>query len=71
MASEAEILAARRQRAERLRERGVELFPARVHEGQYPMLRRRRGVNARENEDVAVEALRVIPGLLRFGRALC
>ena len=30
MASEAEILAARRQRAERLRERGVELFPARV-----------------------------------------
>jgi lysyl-tRNA synthetase class 2 len=30
VASEAEILAARRQRAERLRERGVELFPARV-----------------------------------------
>ena len=30
MATESEILAARRQRAERLRERGVDLFPARV-----------------------------------------
>ena len=30
MATESEILAARRQRAEQLRERGVELFPARV-----------------------------------------
>ena len=30
MATEAEILAARRRRAEKLREAGVELFPARL-----------------------------------------
>ena len=37
MATEHEILASRRARAERLRERGVELFPARVPRDRTPI----------------------------------
>ena len=74
MATEAEILAARRAHAERLREHGVELFPARVprpldripellaHHGKTP-------ADALERDAPAVSVAGRILGLRSFGKA--
>ena len=74
MATEAEILAARRRRAERLREEGVELFPARVPRPLDPIpdvVARFREASAEELESqrpASCVAGRII-GLRSFGKA--
>ena len=74
MATESEILAARRERARALRERGTDLFPARVPASLEPISRVRErwaaaDAETRERETPRVRVAGRLVGIRSFGKA--